>query len=444
MRRRGASSWQALSTLGIVVLGALAFASARPLLAAGFSIFEQSAKATGMADAVTAQSDDPSAIFYNPGGVAFFDKAAGSVGVTYITETRANFQGANPFPGDGVTAVEHRLQAFPPHAYWVQPITSQFKVGIGFESPFGLTTQWNNPDNFAGRFLSTRAAILDLDINPTIAWQVTPELGIGIGGIARVSKVELERDAAAEDPFTFTTVNAAKVKLSSNDDEGYGFDLGFLHKPTSWLSWGASYRSKITVDYSGSAVLFPRPSGDPNFDAILAQSLPFNTNIPVKTQIKFPDQASLGFAFKLMPALTVEVDGNYFGWGSFNSVPITFPTGQLMSTTVLEKWKNSYAGRIGVNWASSAMWQWRAGYVYDQTPQPEQTVNPLLPDANRNGITVGAGYTGKNFNADLGIMYLFFADRTRNSTFDGDQQGDFFGTYSTRALLVSLTLGFHQ
>jgi long-chain fatty acid transport protein len=442
MRRRGALSWQAL---GVAAMAATAVSPAGPLFAAGFSIFEQSAKATGMADAVTALSDDPSAVFYNPGGVAFFDKAAGSVGATYITETRAHFQGANPFPGDGVSASEHRLQVFPPHLYWVQPITPQWKVALGVETPFGLVTQWNNPDAFAGRFLSTRAAIKDFDINPTIAWQVTPELGIGIGGIARISEVELERDVPANDPFTNTTVNTAKVKLRSNYDEGYGFDLGFLHKPTSWLSWGASYRSKINVNYSGSAVLFPRTSGDPVFDAIVAQSgVPFNTNIPAKTEIKFPDQASLGFAFKVTPAVTVAIDGNYFGWSHFDTVPLNFPTGQLPSSTIIERWKNSYAVRGGVNWASSPMWQWRAGYVYDQSPQPEETVNPLLPDANRNGVTVGAGYVGQAINVDLGIMYLFFADRTRTKSFADDKLGSFFGTYSTRALLVSLTVGFHQ
>jgi long-chain fatty acid transport protein len=441
MRRRVALTWKAL---GAVALGAIAIAPATPAFAAGFSIFEQSAKATGMADAVTAQSDDPSTVFYNAGGVAFFDKAAGSVGATYITETRAHFSGANPFPGEGVTATEKRLQVFPPHLYWVQPITPTWKVALGVETPFGLVTQWNNPDGFAGRFLSTRAAIKDFDINPTIAWQVTPELGIGIGGIARVSQVTLERDVPQVDPFTFHVVNVARAKLRSDYKTGYGWDVGILHKPTPWLSWGASYRSQIDVNYSGSAVLFPRSSGDPVFDAILPALVPYNTDIPVTTKVKYPAQGSLGFAFKVMPELTFEIDGNWFGWKRFDIVPITFPTGQLQSSTIIERWKDSYAVRGGLNWASSPMWQWRLGYVFDQSPQPEQTVNPLLPDANRNGVTAGVGYRGAAVNVDLGVMYLFFADRTRAKTFSDDPLGPFFGTYSTRALLVSLTIGFHQ
>ena len=441
MRRRGALSWKAW---GMMALGAMVIAPATPVFAAGFSIFEQSAKATGMAGAVTAQSDDPATIFYNVGGMAFFDKAGGSAGFTYITETRAHFTGANPFPGEGVTASEKKLQVFPPHLYWVQPITPQFQVGLGIETPFGLQTQWNNPDTFAGRYLSTLAAIKDFDINPSLSWRVTPELGIGAGFIIRKSEVILERDVPQVDPFTFHVVNVAKVKLKSNYDTGYGFDLGIMHKPTPWLSWGASYRSQINVNYTGEAVLFPRSSGDPVFDAILPHLVPYNTSIPAKTEIKFPAQASLGFAFKVMPDLTFEVDGNWWGWKHFDTVPLTFPSGQLPSSVIIERWKNSYAVRGGINWASSPAWQWRAGYVFDQSPQPEQTVNPLLPDANRNGITAGIGFRGHPVDLDLGVLYLFFSDRTRAKTFNGDQLGDFFGTYNTRALLVSLTVGFHQ
>jgi len=442
MRRRGALSWKPWGVMAL--LGAVAIAPATPVFAAGFSVYEQSAKATGMADAVTAQSDDPSTIFYNPGGMAFFERAAGSVGATYITETRARFTGANPFPGDGVTASEKKLEVFPPHAYWVQPITPQFQVGLGIETPFGLQTQWNDPDTFPGRYLSTLAAIKDIDINPSISWRVVPEFGIGAGLIIRKTEVALERDVPNVDPFTQQVVNVAKVKLKSNYDTGYGFDVGFLHKPTPWLSWGASYRSQINVNYSGEAVLFPRTSGDPVFDAILAQSVPYNTSIPAKTQIKFPAQASLGFAFKAMPDVTFEVDGNWYGWKHFDSVPLDFPTGQLPSSTVIERWKDSYAVRGGLNWAATPAWQLRLGYVFDQSPQPEQTVNPLLPDANRNGVTAGIGFRGHPVDLDLGVMYLFFADRTRTKSFADDPQGPFFGTYSTRALLVSLTVGFHQ
>ena len=50
----------------LVVVGLLA---AGPSLASGFSIYEQSAKASGRAGAWVARADDPAANWYNPAGL---------------------------------------------------------------------------------------------------------------------------------------------------------------------------------------------------------------------------------------------------------------------------------------------------------------------------------------------------------------------------------------
>src|SRR4051794_18842815 len=144
MQRRGGVMWRVLGAA--VALGALAVV---PVHAAGFGIFEQGSKAMGMGGAFTAQADDPSALFYNAGGLAFVTKADGSIGVTYIHDTKAELHGANPFPGNGYTAKQKPLSAFPPHAYYVQPLGSTWKIGLGIETPFGLTTEWEHPRQFA-------------------------------------------------------------------------------------------------------------------------------------------------------------------------------------------------------------------------------------------------------------------------------------------------------
>ena len=429
--------WRVLGAA--VALGALAVV---PMHAAGFGIFEQGTKAMGMAGAFTAQADDPSALFYNAGGLAFVTQRDGSIGVTYIHDTKAQFHGANPFPGEGYSADQKKLSAFPPHAYYVKPINSTWKFGLGIETPFGLTTNWNDPHNFAGRFLSTKTSLEVFDVNPTIGWQVTPDFGIGIGGIARISDVELNRDIGVNNPFTQSIVNAASLKLKGDFKEGYGFNAGILYKATPEFSLGLSYRSKITVNYTGNARLTPISTGNAQLDAAIAAKLPLNTNLPVKTSIDFPAMASLGVAYSFTPAFLIEADANWTGWGSFQNVPITFtggPTNSLPNTNIPQGWKDAYNYRLGLRWQASPTSQWRLGYVYDQTPQPEVNVNPLLPDADRNGYCIGYGWTG-SWKADFALMYLPFKDRTRSHSLPGD--GPFFGTYQTNAVLFGVTLSF--
>ena len=436
MRRRGGV---VVKALGVAVLGV---AVAAPMYAAGFSIFEQGTKAMGMGGAFTAQADDPSALFYNAGGLAFVEKQEFSVGDTYIHGSKAEMKGLNPYPGVGYRAEQKKLSEFPPHAYWVRPLSQTWKVGLGITTPFGLTTEWENPTTFAGRFLSTKAALRAFDFNPTLGWQVTPEFGIGFGGILRYSDVELVRYAGANNPFTQSFVNVGKLDLKADFSTGYGWNVGILHKYNNSFSWGLSYRSKITVDYKGDATLNSISTGFPQFDVALAVQLLFNKKLPVKIAIDFPDEASLGLAFAITPDLLVETDANWTGWSNFREVSIDFTggaTNSLPDTTIEQKWKDVYNYRLGVRWTTGPSSQWRFGYVYDQTPQPEESVNPLLPDSNRNGFSVGYGYKG-GIKADFAIMYLPFKERTRQKSFAGE--GPFFGTYNTTAWLFGTTLTF--
>jgi long-chain fatty acid transport protein len=437
MHRRGGLLGGALGVVTLVTL------AAAPLHAAGFSIFEQGSKAMGMAGAFTAQADDPSLLFYNAGGLAFVERTGVSGGGTLIRSIKADFQGAGSFPGPNYSAEQETLSEVPPHLYWVQPLTASLKFGLGIETPFGLTTSWKNPNQFAGRFLSTKASLQAFDINPTLGWQVTPTFGIGVGGIVRVSKVELNRHIPAINPFTLMAADVGNLNLTSDyTKNSYGFNVGILHHWNESFSWGLSYRSKISVDYDGNARVTQISTGNPAFDAIVAAQIPFGKKLPVKTAIDYPDQASLGLAFALTRDLLLETDFNYMGWSSFKNVPINFTGGpgeSLADTSLPQNWKNAYSYRAGLRWTTSPASQWRFGLVYDKTPQPEEGVSPLLPDADRTGYCIGYGRT-TGFKYDIGLMYLDFKKRTKNEF--RASEGPFLGTYKTQAVLLGITLNY--
>jgi long-chain fatty acid transport protein len=441
MRRRGGFLGKALAVVAITAIGALA--STAPVYAAGFSIFEQGAKAMGMAGAFTAQADDPSLLFHNAGGLAFVTERQVSTGFTWITSTKAELDGANPFPGEGYHAEQEDLSEFPPHLYWVQPISDTWKFGLGINAPFGLTTSWENPDQFAGRFLSTKAALRAIDVNPTIGWQITDNFGLGIGAVARFSDVELNRNIGTINPFTQRVADIGRLNLESEFGTAYGFNVGILHKIGNSFSWGFSYRSKIDMDYDGDARLTQISTGNPVFDAALRAQLPFERDLPVETNIEFPDTASLGLAFALTQNLLLETDFNWTGWSTFDTVPIEFvggATNSLPDAEIPEQWDDAQNYRLGLRWTASPSSEWRFGYVFDETPQPEESVSPLLPDADRNGITVGYGRTGPGLGYDVALMYLDFEERSRARSFPGE--GAFFGDYNTQAVLLAFTLNW--
>lgn len=418
----------ALVALGLVGL-------AGPSFGAGFGIFEQGSKAMGMAGAFTAQADDPSAMFHNAAGLAFQEERDFLVGFTWISSLEGDFQGANPFPGAGATGELESLSEFPPHFYWVEPLGERTTFGLGLETPFGLVTDWKNPDSFPGRFISTRAALEVIDLNPTIAFEVSDRFSIGIGAIGRFAKVELTQHVPFPNPFTQTISDVATAELESDRDTGFGYNLGILHRASDFFSWGLSYRSTVDVDFSGEAIFFQNPTGTP-LDQLIATQIPFNTDIGVETNIEFPDMASLGLAFHFTEDFVVETDVNWTGWSTFDMLPVDFAVDQF-DTVSEQDWEDAWNYRLGVRWNTRAGNQWRLGYVFDETPQPEEAAGPLLPDEDRNGFTVGYGFVGRKYTFDLAVMYLDFEEREVTRSFE-----NFLGTYQTEGLLVGVTLGF--
>lgn len=425
-------------SIALGAFGAAAVLAAATASGAGFGIFEQGSKAMGTAGAFTALADDPSAMFHNPAGLAFQHERDFAVGFTWIRSTEAEFQGAAPFPGPTVTAEQETLSEFPPHAYWVEPLGGRVTFGLGVNSPFGLVTEWD--EDFVGRFVSRKAALRAIDVNPVIAWQ-SGDFGMAVGAIARFSDVELIQHIPRFNPFTNTTQDIADLTLESDFETGYGFNAGILHRYNNSFSWGLSYRSKVEVEYAGDGDLSQNLTGTP-LDPIVAAALPFGEPIGVDTAIDFPDQASLGFLFALSPNLRLLTDVNWTGWSSFDVLVIDFTEDQLPDARRPQNWDDAMNYRAGLIWDAPSGNQWRFGFVFDETPQPEPAVSPLLPDADRNGYTIGYGWQGNQTSFDLAVMYLDFDERERFENFEGEAEDTFFGTYQQKAVLLGLTLGF--
>ena len=184
----------------VVCLLLLSAVVAVPAQAAGFGIFEQGTKATGMSNAFTAQADDPSAMFYNVGGLAFLDQRDFLAGTTIIFLGDSDFSGLPPFPGTAYSGSQQARLKAPIHFYWAEPISENLTFGLGLMTPFGLVTEWDNPDQWAGRFISTKADLTAIDLNPNIGWQITEKLGIGGGVVVRTSSVELKKNIGRPNP----------------------------------------------------------------------------------------------------------------------------------------------------------------------------------------------------------------------------------------------------
>ena len=420
--------------VAVIVLVA-ALLAPQPAAAAGFAIFEQGAGGMGFAGAYTAQAADASAIFHNAAGIAFLRGRQLYVGGTLIRPSSA-FEGAGPFPGAGVVE-EQDVGVLPiPSLYYTQRLGPRAAAGIGVHVPFGLKTLWQDPDGFSGRYISTRAELKGFSVNPTVAWQLADRLAVGAGLDVRVSSVALEQRVPSINPFTQAVVDVAAARLESDTGTGFGFNVGVLAKPTEALSIGLAYRHKVNVDYAGSATFTPLPTGSTQLDALVSRTLPAG-GVPATTAIEFPGILSGGVAYA-WPDWTVEVDVNWYQWSTFDAIVLDFEGRDDLDRVIEEHYESSFQYRLGVERRLGDTVRVRAGYFFDQTPAPPESVSPLLPDSDRHGFALGASWTLGQVRLDAASWYLRSPDRST----EGKSRDRYDGTYSSSALTLGISLGY--
>ncbi len=418
--------------LALAIVGFLVSSPASP---SGFQVMTHGARAAGMGLAYAGVGGDPTAIFFNPAGIGWMNHFEGYVGVNFLKRTEGQVDGANPFPGEGAVAYQEQNWYFFPDGYAVIPLTAELNFGLGGFAQYGLGLKWQDPNTtYNGQFISQNAVIQSLDTNAVFSYRLFPQLSIAVGADYRFSKVQLERNVPQTDLFTGAIVPVAHVKLNSEllSNGGWGYNAGIMYKPIEAISVGAAYRSAITIDYDGTATFTQRPTGNPVLDALVAASLPAGTP-PVATSIHFPSSINLGAGIQLGAGFLLALEADWTEWSTFQSLAITFPT--LVGRDILRPtlWQDSWAYRAGLEKTFGA-WAVRVGYYYDNSPQPDFDVSPLLPDADRNVYTAGFGYNTERWGFDVGALLIKFKER---AILTPPQTDNYFGTYNETGLVLT-------
>ena len=382
MRRSTLCTLAAL--LGFILLPAAA-------LGHGFLINELDTKAFSMGGAFVAQADNPSAVYFNPAGMVELDGTQMSAGFSIILPSfsfKSNGTSAFGQAGEKTDAKDQTF--FIPNIYLTHKLNDQWSLGLGGFSNFGLSTQW--PDDWEGRFITggTEASLVTGSINPVVAFRPTEKVSLGGGIVAQYVDITLKNKR-----FLGLGAPEADVKLSG-DNWGWGWNLSLMLWLTEELKFGASYRSRIKQEIDGKTEIT-------GLGALGLSDIKRDTS----ADIELPDIVYLGLAWSRGP-WTLEFDGQWTGWSSYDELAADFDQPIFGSTGISsdKNWKDVWAYRFGANYRLNDNWDLRAGIVYDESPIPDETFDPLVPSGDRWLYALGLGYNTDRFTIDFGYNYL--------------------------------------
>ena len=99
---------------------------------------------------------------------------------------------------------------------------------------------------------------------------------------------------------------------------------------------------------------------------------------------------------------------------SYDELAIEFAPpllGKVPASVAEKDWDDVFRYQVGMEYALNGNWALRAGYVFDETPDPDRTMDYIVPANDRNLFSVGAGYKQGDFFCDLSYTYLMILDR---------------------------------
>jgi long-subunit fatty acid transport protein len=75
-------------------------------------------------------------------------------------------------------------------------------------------------------------------------------------------------------------------------------------------------------------------------------------------------------------------------------------------------WKDSLIAKIGIEYQVNQRLAVRAGYCFVESPVPDHTLSPGNPEAHQHNASLGLGFKGTRWWADVFYNAAFYQDRT--------------------------------
>jgi len=437
-----------------------------------FALQEQSGSGLGNAFAGgAAAAEDASTIFFNPAGMSRLPGMQGVVAGSIIC-LQAKFSDSGSLPAAfqplGGNGGDAGSCAAVPALYFAAPINSQWSAGIGINVPFGLKTDYDS--DWLGRFQAVKSKIETINVNPAVSFKASDMVTIGGGANYQHLKAELtsrinyagaigqaglQAAAAGQIPASaitpiVTAYSGAQSDARINGNDGaWGWNIGVLVNFDPQTRFGASYRSKIKYNVSGSANIDNPPiPALPTPLAPVAAALANGVNGvlasgDIKLDIEFPDTANVSIFRQINSKWDVMADLQYTGWSTVQNLTIVRTTGVVLSSTP-ENFRDTWRVSAGANYHYSDQWMFRGGLAYDQSPVRDAQRTPRLPDNDRTWVSLGAQYKfSPQLLLDAGYTYIFVKDPTINQNAGSTASfGLINGTYKTNVNIVAAQLTY--
>lgn len=423
-----------LSTVSIALMTAVLILTSAPYArGAAMHIATHGAAASGMGWCVTARPQDSTTIYYNPAGMTMLEGTQISLGSTmfiYPIEYEAG-----PASADGKIGMFTPAHVFAQHTF-----ARGISIGLGFYTPYGLGGEYDEDDEWAGRYIFNKVEQNVYFLNPVAAVDLKKIFGggpaISIAAGFRViygtnymrqkidfGHISLTRGGSVVGPENLISDTLEFLSLwngkdgevtLSTDGMTYGFNAGLIWNIMDNLSVGLTYMSSFKISYEGGA--------DFNADGLNPGAADmFFADDDVSIDFNYPDILAFGISYSPTDKLNLGFELWYGNWHEYKEIKIDFEKEINPDVVLPQNFTNSFLIGFGAEYWIFPEIPMRCGFDFDFSPVPAGTVSPTMADNDRPFIHLGTGYHPKDKWYYIDTYYgLGFWERTKNNDIPPD------------------------
>ncbi|TVR01642.1 MAG: hypothetical protein EA398_09485 [Deltaproteobacteria bacterium] len=447
---------------------------------------------------------NPTALYYNPAGIAFSQGFNAMLDIAWVYRTASYERPHYAVGGQRISDPDDNAAAIAANAgegtvsnFLYAPMAGltysleesagiPLALGLAFYVPFGGSTIWDQVEGsemFPGaedgpnRWFAIEGSIRTLAFTLGAAYRIEPlRLGIGVGANLYLSDVDTLRARTGEAtdrlldegrrPGQYALLEGRALAQASSTDFGLG--VGLLWEAVEDTFWvGASWQSR------------PGFNGRMVYDGELTQILGTETEYRVddiQMTSQLPDIFRLGLRYRPSSQWEVRTFMDFSRWSAFDQQCIVATNNvqgdiydfcrtrvdgsfdndaanNLVITNIPRRWNDAVGIRAGASF-------WPGGHEdgnlellfgagYDGNAVPDNTLEPALMDMTKFSLSLGSRIAlGDNVGFMLTASNIFYQQRdTRAEAFrqpwqSGTRQPNSAGIYNQNVFIVGTNFDF--
>lgn len=370
----------------------------------------------GRSGARIAQVDDSTALQHNPANLVFLGCAdvAWEQSLVYASAEFTRPDGATTETENPWKPLTHLFAAVPMH-------DGRWAFGLGVTMPYGLSSEWEESATATFQRQAPRyAQLVTINCNPTVACRVSETLSLAAGLDVMWSQLTLKEYAYGPLPFGLPD-GSMKVQ---GDGVGVSANLAATWEVARGHRLALTCRLPMDVEYNG------------HFTGELPAPLGLSTRSSFRSEIHFPAIVGVGYGVEVSSKVRLGVDFEWLEFSRVESLPLDIGAPWPgVPPTVPQNWNDTITIGAGGDWQFAPNWFLRASYQFFETPVPDSTFSPTIPDADQHVLTVGLTWRSQRHELGLAYSRVFYQERE----ITGNQNPAFDGTYDFDVHLLAFS-----